>query len=144
MSSGKCMSWICTPIKAHSTILLLPLTDGFFCGCHADVLYHRPWVHCSSRQQLERCHAACLPPTAALLNLSFLIAPATDIAHQMSFPTRSIALELPCRLTLRRSYRHYRPQPPPLKACNHWRPALLWQPAQENTVLSPKPIHFGH
>jgi hypothetical protein len=20
----------------------------------------------------------------------------------------------------------------------------LWQPAQENTVLSPKPIHFGH
>jgi hypothetical protein len=21
---------------------------------------------------------------------------------------------------------------------------LLWQPAQENTVLSPKPIHFGH
>jgi hypothetical protein len=22
--------------------------------------------------------------------------------------------------------------------------ARLWQPAQENTVLSPKPIHFGH
>jgi hypothetical protein len=22
--------------------------------------------------------------------------------------------------------------------------ALLWQPAQENAVLSPKPIHFGH
>jgi hypothetical protein len=22
--------------------------------------------------------------------------------------------------------------------------ANLWQPAQENTVLSPKPIHFGH
>jgi hypothetical protein len=21
---------------------------------------------------------------------------------------------------------------------------LLWQPAQENTVLSSKPIHFGH
>jgi hypothetical protein len=21
---------------------------------------------------------------------------------------------------------------------------LMWQPAQENTVLSPKPIHFGH
>jgi hypothetical protein len=20
----------------------------------------------------------------------------------------------------------------------------LWQPAQKNTVLSPKPIHFGH
>jgi hypothetical protein len=20
----------------------------------------------------------------------------------------------------------------------------MWQPAQENTVLSPKPIHFGH
>jgi hypothetical protein len=22
--------------------------------------------------------------------------------------------------------------------------SVLWQPAQENTVLSPKPIHFGH
>jgi hypothetical protein len=23
-------------------------------------------------------------------------------------------------------------------------PEKVWQPAQENTVLSPKPIHFGH
>jgi hypothetical protein len=22
--------------------------------------------------------------------------------------------------------------------------SVLWQPAQENTVLPPKPIHFGH
>jgi hypothetical protein len=23
-------------------------------------------------------------------------------------------------------------------------PGEVWQPAQENTVLPPKPIHFGH